>query len=126
MNKVKIIVYDPMTHNKIIYEYTTTRVILEKSDKFKEWFKHLDIYRDFIEIGEQGYSGLCNLMLFNKYGDTPYLLTINCAKYVHDLGMLHPPVISNILNYLNGIKEEISETDYRDQKFKECLKYLKL
>ena len=86
---VKIYIIDSTNDlGKSIWEYNTTRKILEKSSKFKEWFKSIDYYKDFIEIGDAGYSGISNLMLSNTWKNEkdewqPYIITINCYNYKH-------------------------------------------
>ena len=123
---VRIVVYDPTHHNKIVHEYQSTRGVLEKSEQFKSWFHELEVYGDYVEIGDNGYSGLSNLMLSNKWSEHPYLLSINCAKFTHNLGMLNPPIIENILDYLNGKEITLSNIEYRGQLFSECLYFLKI
>tara|TARA_B100001094_G_C17409374_1_gene429430 strand:+ start:80 stop:442 length:363 start_codon:yes stop_codon:yes gene_type:complete len=96
MSRVKILVYDPCEYLKIKYEYMTTKEILCSIPIFKQWFNACEVYQDYIEIGD---SGCCNLILFDKTILLPYMLTINCEKYVHDLGMYTPPIITDILKY---------------------------
>ena len=119
MTPVKIIVYDPCEHLQIKYEYNTTKEILCIIPIFKEWFDACEVYQDYIEIGDSGYSGCSNLMLFDKTTLLPYLLTINCEKYAHDLGMFNPPIIKDILNYAE--KNSFPQDKIRKQKCKEFL-----
>ena len=83
MSKVKFIITDHTNEeSKSICEYFSTRQILEKSTMFNNWFKSIDHYQDFLEIGDAGYSGLSNLMLF-KNGEDSYTFIINCHRYEH-------------------------------------------
>ena len=52
-----------------------------------------------LEIGDEGYSGLSNLMLFDK-NECSYLLTVNCKDYTHELGKYEPAVISDVIRYV--------------------------
>lgn len=119
MNTVNIIVYDPCEKLTIKYEYKTTKETLCSIPIFKEWFAACEIYQDYIEIGDGGYSGCSNLMLFDKTQLLPYLLTINCEKYVHNLGMFNPPIIADILNYAEN--KSFPEDTIRKTKCEEFL-----
>lgn len=96
---VRIVVNDPCNPRVMKYETYTSKNILCNLPIFKSWFDAVEIYQDFIEIGNEGYNGVSNLMLFNTYGSNPYLLGINCDRYVHDLGMYDPPIICDVINY---------------------------
>lgn len=99
MNEVKILVYD--LSGIVKEEYKTSRENLVKLNIFQTWFNSCEFYQDYIEIGE-GYSGLSNLMLFNKNETSSYLLTINCENYEHELGKYKPPIISDIIKYVEN------------------------
>jgi len=98
MNDVRVIVNDLEGNTKEAYK--TTKSNLCKLKIFKEWFRICEIYQDYIEIGEEGYSGLSNLMLFDKNENCSYLLTVNCEGYEHELGKYEPAVISDIIRYV--------------------------
>lgn len=100
-DSVRIIVMDPCHFDKIKYETFTYKSVLCKLPKFKKWFDAVEIYKDYIEIGEEGYNGKSNLMLFDKYEHYPYMMAINCERYAHNLGMLTPPIITDIIHYCN-------------------------
>lgn len=124
MTDVKIIVVDPMTYeNKVLYEYHTTKEILLISPLFKKWFNTVESVGDFIEIGNNDFSGISNLMLFNKTDTHKYLVSINCEMYTHLLGMLHLPLISDVLTYITTKqKPDI----YRIRMFEKCLTFLQI
>lgn len=124
MTDVKIIVMDPMTYeNKVLYEYHTTKEILLISPLFKEWFNTVESVGDFIEIGDNGFSGISNLMLFNNTDTHKYLVSINCEMYTHLLGMLHPPLISDVLTYITTKQKPDIQ---RIHMFEKCLKFLQI
>jgi len=126
-DNVRILVMDPMSYGgKAVYKFNTSRQLLEKhSEVFKGWFKSIDLYKDYIEIGDQGVPGSTNIMLFYKNDQTPYLITINCEYYTHKLGMLHPPIISDVLNHINGIQSHTKEIN-RAILLEDCLNFLKI
>jgi hypothetical protein len=121
---VLIFVLDPLKRTETNKWYKTTRQKLEKLNKFKEWFAAVDICKDYIEIGDNGFLGVSNLTLFCKDQDNEYRLFINCEKYAHDLGMYNPPIISNILDYLDNLPINFN-TPQRECLFNDCLKFLK-
>ena len=102
---VHVIVNDPCNPSVVLYETYTSKNVLCILPKIKTWFDAVDIYQDYIEIGNEGYSGVSNLMLFFPYESEPYLLAINCKCYAHSLGMYNPPIIFDLINYcVSGIK----------------------
>ena len=117
MDSVKITVLCPLS-GIIIYECYTTKELLCISPLFQAWFRGIDRFKDYIEIGNQGYSGVSNLMLFYKK-DNGYLLTINCKYFTHILGRGDPPNIKKVIDYLNVKIEESDE-------FKECKELFKI
>ena len=119
---VLIFVLDPLKRTETNKYYETTRHKLEKLNKFKVWFATVDIVKDYIEIGDNDCSGVSNLMLF--YNHDCYQLFINCEKYAHDLGMYDPPIISNILEYLDDLPINFN-TPQRERLFNACLEDLK-
>jgi len=134
---VEIIVSCPLS-GEALYRYYCSRQFLDsKSGTFQEWFKAVDFYKDYIEIGNNGFSGVSDLMLFykNPNHDDFYSFYINCSMYENMLGMVtgtsnlrdapkdpetRVPVILRILEYIDG---EYSSNEYS---FHECLKYLKI
>ena len=100
--EVRVIVNDFEGNTK--EEYKTTKECLCKLRVFQEWFSACEIYQDYIEIGGEGYSGLSNLMLFDKNEKYSYLLSVNCKGYEHELGKYDPPVICDIIRYVEEEK----------------------
>ena len=90
---VQILVYSPDGQYDIIYSYYTYRRILEQSPVFREWFQKLDFYENYIEI-EDG------LMIFNKSDEYSYSLLINTNGDNHVFGMYSPPIIKQVIDYL--------------------------
>lgn len=98
-DNVRIIVNDPCNPDMIKYETYFSKSLLCTLPKFKSWFDAVEIYQDYIEIGDEGYNGVSNLMLFDKNEHCPYLLAINCDCYAHELGMYNPPIICDVIDY---------------------------
>lgn len=90
---VQILVYSPDGQYDILYTYYTYRTILEQSPIFREWFQKLDFYENYIEI-EDG------LMIFNKSDEYSYSLLINTNGDNHVFGMYNPPMIKQVIDYL--------------------------
>ena len=111
-DNVHVIVNNPCNPEIITYETYTSKMLLCNIPKFKQWFDSVEMYGDYIEIGNEGYSGLSNLMLFNKNDSLPYLLSINCDRYAHDLGMYNPPIIDDLISYCK-FKNKIFSFNYR-------------
>ena len=122
---VEISISSPMNDGLILHKYYTSRAFLEKSPKFKEWFDSVDFYKDYIEIGDNGYSGLSDLMLFYKYNGF-YSLYINCSRYCHTFALysrtdsVKIPYILKVLEYMDG------NYNSDDLNFNQCLKILRI
>ena len=98
-DNVHIIVHDPCNPGIFLYEIYFSKLLLCKIPLFKSWFDAVEVYQDYIELGNESYSGVSNLMFFDKNDKCPYVLEINCDHCAHDLGMYTPPVIVDIINY---------------------------
>ena len=110
---VQILVYSPDGQYDILYTYYTYRTILEQSPVFREWFRKLDFYENYIEI-EDG------LMIFNKSDEYSYSLLINTNGDNHVFGMYNPPIIKQVIDYLN------KDTILKNQQLKEILAKLQI
>ena len=138
-DNVEIVISCPLSGD-ILYTYYCSRAFLEcRSVVFQDWFKQVDFYKDYIEIGENGYSGLSDLMLFYENPETGfYSFCINCSMYANILGVISSysntgimsdisnesekrvPIILRVLEYIDGT---YSSNEYR---FIKCLEYLKI
>ena len=109
---VDIIVFDPndINNNEIIYELSTTKEVLCKIPKFREWFHNVEFYGEYLEIGDNQYCGLSNMTLINKSEKQNYVLSINCYRHLHYLGVRSPPIIQDIVNILSCKNKKIIET----------------
>ena len=110
---VQILVYSPDGQYDILYTYYTYRTILEQSPVFREWFRKLDFYENYIEI-EDG------LMIFNKSDEYSYSLLINTNGDNHVFGMYNPPMIKQVIDYLN------KDTILKNPQLKEILAKLQI
>ena len=110
---VQILVYSPDGQYDILYTYYTYRRILEQSPVFREWFQKLDFYENYIEL-EDG------LMIFNKSDEYSYSLLINTNGDNHVFGMYNPPMIKQVIDYLN------KETIPKNPQLKEILAKLQI
>ena len=139
---VEIIISCPLSGD-ILYKYYCSRYFLEsKSLTFQEWFKQIDFYQDYIEIGDKGCSGVSDLMLFykNESNNGFYSLYINCSMYANMLGIINGSTAigmtslnSNESDRINKIPIILRVLEYMDNSyysydyhFQECLKFLKL
>ena len=121
---VRITINSPMKESTVLHTYYTSRKLLEKSPVFAKWFQQLDLYEDYVEIGDNGSNGISDLMLFNNM-DSFYELVMNCSRYCHTLALYDKydnPNILRVLEYLNGTYEKYTGDYY----FNKCLELLQL
>ena len=121
---VRITINSPMKESTVLHTYYTSRKLLEKSPVFTKWFQQLDLYEDYVEIGDNCYNGVSDLMLFNNM-DSYYELVINCSRFCHTLALYDKydnPNILRVLEYLNGTYAKYTGDYY----FNNCLEFLQL
>lgn len=109
---VDIIVFDPndMNNTEIIYELSTTKGVLCKIPKFQEWFHNVEFYGEYLDIGDNEFNGLSNMTLVNKSKKQNYVLSINCYRHLHPLGVRSPPIIQDVVNILSCKNKKIIES----------------